>query len=153
MNKREVVWLIIRLIGTYFGYAAIVALFTLASTIWLIFSVPSTDKGVELNTPVAPTSFSEQPGGIPGIQQEPTPRARPDAAPRNAGKTDPAADEAKRAIFKRILWDLFVFLLLGGVSYYLLFQGGLFFNILMREKDPGTPREKEPESILLNLSE
>jgi hypothetical protein len=151
MNKREVTWLITRLIGAYFGYLAIVALFTLGSTVWMIFSVPS-DKGVELSTQVAPTSFSEQPGGIPGIQ-EPTPRPRVETAPRNANKPDTAADEARRIIFKRILWDLLVFLLLGGVAYYLLFQGGLFFNILMREKDPGKPREKEPESILLNLSE
>jgi hypothetical protein len=151
MNKREVTWLIVRLIGAYFGYLAIVALFTLASTVWLIFSVPSSDKGAELSTQVAPTSFSEQPGGIPGIQ-EPTPRARPEAQ-RNANKPDPAADEAKRAIFKRVLWDLFVFLLVGGVAYYLLFRGGLFFSILMRENKPGEVKEREPESILLNLSE
>ena len=152
MNKREVVWLIIRLIGAYFAYATIIALFTLVTTIWSIFSVPSPDKGVELSSQVAPTSFSEQPGGIPGIQ-EPTPRNRADAAQRNANKPDPAADEAKRAIFKRILWDLFLFLLQGGAAYYLLFQGGLFFNILMRENKPGEVREREPESILLNLSE
>jgi hypothetical protein len=154
MNKREVVWLIVRLIGSWFGYWAIVALFTLVSTVWLIFSVPSADKGgVEPgSSQVAPTSFSEQPAGIPGIQ-EPTPRNRSDMAQRNANKPDPAADEAKRAIFKLILWHLFLFLLHGGVAFYLLFHGGLFFKILMREKDPGAPREKEPESILLNLSE
>lgn len=153
MNKREVTWLIIRLIGAYFGYAAIVALFTLVSTVWLIFSVPSsTDKDPELGTKVVPTTFQDSPGGIPGIQ-EATPRTRPDGTQRNANKPDAAADEAKRAIFKLILWHLFIFLLHGGVAYYLLFQGGAFFNILIREKDPGVPREKEPESILLNLSE
>lgn len=159
MNKREVVWLIVRLIGAWFGYWAIVALFTLVSTVWLIFSIPSADKGTEPGTQtvpgtqVAPTSFSEQPAGIPGIQEATPPRNRSDMAQRNANKPDPAADEAKRAVFKLILWHLFLFLLHGGAAFYLLFHGGLFFKILMREKDPGAPREKEPESILLNLSE
>lgn len=153
MNKREVVWLIVRLIGAYFGYAAIVALFTLVSTVWLIFSVSSSEKGGEQSTQVAPTSFSEQPAGIPGIQEATPPRNRPDTAQRNANKPDSVADEARRAIFKLILWHLFLFLLQGGAAFYLLFHGGLFFNILIKEKDPGQVKEKEPESILLNLSE
>lgn len=143
MNKREVVWLIVRLIGAYLGYAAIVALFTLLSTVWMIFSVPSA-KGLEPED----TRLDSQVAPIPGISRpEPVP-------PRPVNKVvDAAADEAKRAIFKLILWYLFLFLLQGGVAFYLLFHGGLFFNILMREKDPGQIREKEPESILLNLSE
>ena len=157
MNKREVVWLIVRLIGLYFAYTAIVALFGVAGAVWMIFSVPGAKTGEihDVGTNLAPTTYDsrEQPGAIPGIQPAP-PRGAADGAQKNAAnKSDPAADAAKREIFKLILWYVFLLLLEGGVGYYLLFHGGLLFNILVRENKPGERKEKEPESILLNLTE
>jgi hypothetical protein len=143
MNKREVVWLIVRLIGLYFAYTAIVALFILVSTIWMLFSAPSAKS---LETDGAPPDTSINIPGI-GSRPEPTPS-------RSVNKiVDAAADEARRAIFKQILWYIFLLALQGGVGYYLLFHGGMVFNLLMRENKPGERKEREPESILLNLTE
>lgn len=140
MNKREVVWLIVRLIGLYFSYLAILALFGLASSIWAIAWAPSA-KGPETEN----TRVNEQPVGIPGIKPEP-----PARTPKPA---DPAADAQKREAFKEILWHIFLTLAQGGIGFYLLAYGGALFTILARENKPGEVREREPESILLNLSE
>jgi hypothetical protein len=39
----------------------------------------------------------------------------------------------------------------GGIGVYLLIYGRILFNILMRENQ-AAEKEKEPESILLNLT-
>lgn len=145
MNKREVVWLIIRLIGVYISYGAIIAAFALASAVWMIFSVPAKPAPPGM---VGSTEMIEgtrvEPTGIPGI-------TRPEPTPRTAARPDPAADEAKREIFKLILWNLFLTLIQGGIGFYLLIYGGILFKILMRENQ-AAEKEKEPESILLNLT-
>lgn len=145
MNKREVVWLIIRLIGVYISYCAVVTAFTLAASIWMLFSVPAKPGppgmvgSADMNdgTRVEPT-------GIPGI-------TRPEPTPRTAARPDPAAEEAKRGVFKLILWNLFLTVVQGGIGVYLLIYGRILFNILMRENQ-AAEKEKEPESILLNLT-
>jgi hypothetical protein len=145
MNKREVVWLIVRLIGVYISYYAIVTTFALAASIWMLFSVPSkTNPGVntELDSRV-------EPAGIPGITSGPN--ARPEPTPRIAARPDPAAEEAKREAFKLILWNLFLTVVESGLGVYLLIYGRILFNILMRENQ-AAEKEKEPESILLNLT-
>jgi len=145
MNKREVVWLIVRLIGVYVSYCAIVSAFALASSIWLLFSVPSKTGP---NTGTENETVIQRPEGIPGIT---APTGRPDPTPRTATKTDTAADEARREVFKLILKDLLLTLVLGGIGFYLLIHGRILFNILMRENQ-AAEKEKEPESILLNLT-
>lgn len=138
MNKREVVWLIIRLIGVYFSYAALVAAFSLLGVIWMLISVSS--KAGENDLPAR----VEQPAGIPGI--------RPDSIAKPPSHLEQVGDEAKREVFKQLLWQLFLTVLQGGLGFYLLAYGGIFFNILMRENE-GQKKEREPESILLNLTE
>jgi hypothetical protein len=145
MNKREVVWLIIRLIGVYVSYFAIVTAFTLAASIWMLFSVPSkTPPGVNPDV-----ESRLEPAGIPGITSGPS--GRPEPTPRTATRPDPAAEEAKREVFKLILWNLFITVVQGGIGVYLLIYGRILFNILMRENQ-AAEKEKEPESILLNLT-
>ena len=144
MNKREVVWLIVRLIGLYLSYLGIVALFSLVSAIWTIASMPTAPKSSETE---ANRIMPEQPAGFPSINP-PTPAQRTPARPQ-----DPASDAAKRAAFMEILWYVFLTLLQGGIGIYFLFWGGILFNLLNRENKPGEVREREPESILLNLSD
>jgi hypothetical protein len=145
MNKREVVWLIVRLIGVYISYCAVVTAFTLAASIWMLFSVPSkTTPGVNQEV-----ESRLEPSGIPGITSGPN--GRPEPTPRTATRPDPAADEAKREAFKHVLWNLFLTLVEGGIGVYLLIYGRILFNILMRENQ-AAEKEKEPESILLNLT-
>lgn len=152
MNKRDVVWLIVRLIGLYLCYCAIIAVFTLASAVWAFIGLPS-----KPGTPGAETEISRQaenPPGIPGFTPQ-GPNAQPEnpRRPQQANRpADPVADEARRTAFKEILWALFLLVIQGGVGFYLLVYGGLLFNMLMRENQSAT-REKEPESILLNLTE
>jgi hypothetical protein len=144
MNKREVVWLIIRLIGVYISYCAVVTAFTLAASIWMLFSVPSkTTPGINNDI-----ESRVEPAGIPGITSGPN---RPEPTPRTAARPDPVADEAKREAFKLILWNLFLTVVQGGIGVYLLIYGRILFNILMRENQ-AAEKEKEPESILLNLT-
>jgi hypothetical protein len=145
MNKREVVWLIVRLIGLYLCYLAIISVFSLAGAFWALAGMPGT-KGAEPETVI---NAPEQPAGIPGISPNP-PARTPNRPPTVA---DSAADEAKRAAFKIILWYLFLTLLEGGTGFYLLFRGRLLFALLVREDKPGEIKEREPESILLNLSD
>jgi hypothetical protein len=133
----------VRLIGLYLSYLAIVALFGLVSSIWLIFSVPA-GKDAAPND----TRSDSQVMPIPGITRpEPTPARTVNKA------VDAATDEAKREIFKLIMWYVFLALLEGGIGIYFLFWGGILFNLLNRENKPGEIREREPESILLNLSD
>ena len=144
MNKREVVWLIVRLIGVYISYCAVVTAFTLAASIWMLFSVPAkTTPGVnaELDSRVEPVN-------IPGITG---PGGRPEPTPRTAARPNPAEEEAKREVFKLILWNLFLTVVQGGIGVYLLIYGRILFNILMRENQ-AAEKEREPESILLNLT-
>jgi hypothetical protein len=148
MNKREVVWLIVRLIGVYVSYCAIVAVLTLAGSVWTFFSVPS-KTGPNAGTEIESVSDKPVGGGIPGITAGPN--GRPDPTPRTANKADTAADEAKRGLFKDLLWNLFLTLVESGIAVYLLIYGGILFNILMRENQ-AAEKEKEPESILLNLT-
>lgn len=152
MNKREVVWLIVRLIGLYLCYSAIIAAFTLASAIWAFIGLPS-----KPGAPGAETEISRQaenPPGISGFSPQ-GPNAQPENSrrqPQANRPADPAADEARRAVFKEVLWALLLTVIQSGIGFYLLIYGGLLFNILMRENQSAL-REKEPESILLNLTE
>ena len=144
MNKREVVWLIVRLVGVYISYCAVVTAFTLAASIWMLFSVPAKPGPPGMVGSADNESTRVEPTGIPGI-------TRPEPTPRTAARPDPAAEEAKREVFKLILWNLFLTAVQGAIGVYLLIYGRILFNILLRENQ-AAEKEKDPESILLNLT-
>ena len=141
MNKKEIVWLIIRLIGLYFAYLSIVSLFSVISTApALIFLPPALDTASNANTAVANTRIQTLPYNV-----------SPMGGPPPLTNTETAAGDKDRSeIVKIFLWYIFVTAIYGAVGWYLLRDGRLFYALLMRE-DLIKKREAEPEVTTLNL--
>lgn len=133
MNKHEVVWLIIKLIGMYFVYSAIVAFFGLLGSISALYSLPSeasaaspkTDANVSAVSPVA------APDGFPTPM---TATRQPNAAGKTADKPlDPAAKKARDEAIKNLLRSVFLTALYGAIGFYLMRDGRILFALLSRE--------------------
>lgn len=138
MNKREVVWLIVRLIGVYFAYLAVVTVFTVVSSVYALYSLSGDPAGAMTETEsVRPASNGFSPPG------------HSDSEPRPAAKTDPVAEKAKSEAFKMILFYIFLTGLYGGIGFYLIAKGKILFNILNNEN--AAPRHKEPAVTTLKL--
>ena len=128
MNKREVIWLIVKLIGTYFVYLAFVSLFTLISSVSTLYSLPSdavspskTDANISAVSPVvAPDGF---------------PTRQPNPANKTAEKTplDAASKKIRDDAIKNLLWYVFLTVLYGAIGFYLIRDGRILFAILGRE--------------------
>lgn len=127
MNKREVVWLIIKLIGTYFGYLALVSFFSLISSVSTLYSLPSesasatkTDANIAVSPITAPDGF---------------PTRQPNSAGKNAEK--PVLDAASKKIrddaVKNFLLYIFLTAFYGAIGFYLIRDGRVLFAVLSRE--------------------
>jgi hypothetical protein len=139
MTKRELVWLIIRLVGVYFGYLTIVSLF---SVIWLLPALIFTPPDIKT---------TQKPGAEMPVQGAPT--GINEALPNSNRQTGNAAvntEETASENVKNFLWNLLSSFIYGAVGFYLLRDGRLFFVLLMREDLPET-KESEPEVTTLNL--
>ena len=134
MNKREVVWLIVRLIGVYFVYCSLFSVFTLASAVTTLYSTSGDAKSGNENTAViAP--------GIPAMQGGPnSPAQRP----------DPSAEKGQSDAFKSLLLYIFLSGLYGAAAFYLIRRGDILFNVLNNESLPGR-KEKDPTVTTLRL--
>lgn len=142
MNKKEIVWLIIRVIGLYFAYLTLVSLFSLVgSAPALIFMPPALDAASNANTVVANTRVQTLPFNTNPIGEQPPPQIKTEAA---------ASDKDRSEIIKTFLWYIFLTAIYGAVGWYLLRDGRLFYALLMRE-DLIEKREAEPEVTTLNL--
>ena len=141
MNKREVIWLIIKLLGTYFVYLAFVSFFSLISSVSALYSLPSdaaspskTDANISSVSPVT------APDGFPSRQ------------PNSAGKTaeKPPLDAASKKIrddaLKNLLWYIFLTALYGAIGFYLIRDGRVLFALLGREGKIASD-EKEINSL------
>ena len=120
MSKQQVVWLIVRLVGVYFAYLAVVTAFSLpgaVSTLYSLSSRPTAAKPEIEN--VRPTPYP----GFPKTENE----------TQQAGKTDPAAENLKSEAFKTLLKYIFFTALYGGIGFYLIRRGRLLFNVLINE--------------------
>lgn len=141
MNKKEIVWLIIRLIGLYFAYLSIVSLFSVIGTApSLIFMPPALNSASNANTAVANTRVQTLPYNVNPIGG-PSPQTNSETA---------ASDNNRSEIIKIFLWYIFLTAIYGAVGWYLLRDGRLFYAFLMRE-DLIKKREAEPEVTTLNL--
>ena len=120
MSKQQVVWLIVRLIGVYFAYLAIVTVFSLpgaVSTLYSLSSRPAAAKPEIEN--VRPTPFP----GYPKVETE---------LPQS-NKTDAATENLKSEAFKSLLKHIFLIVIYGGVGFYLIRRGRILFNMLINE--------------------
>ena len=138
MNKREVVWLIIRLIGVYFAYTAVVTVFSLAGSVFAFYNLNS-DTGAAVK---AETENVRNVSGIPNMRPE-TPDAKP------VVKGDPAIEKQKSDAFKSILLYFLLTGIYGGLAFYLIAKGNRFYRILAKEA--AAPRQEEDKVTTLRL--
>ena len=140
MIKKEVVWLIIRLIGLYFAYLTIISLFGLiGSTPSLIFMPPPLDSAPNSSPATSNTR-------IQTIPYDPNPTVEP--LPKT--NADRGNDKDRSETVKLFLWYILLTIVYGAIGFYLLRDGRLFYALLMREESIRT-KEVEPEVTTLNL--
>ncbi len=127
MNKREAIWLIVKLIGVYFFYLTFVSLFSLVSSVSALYSATpeqisstKTDIIIAVSPVPAPDGFSSK---------------QPNYANKNAEKSglDPAIKKMKDEAIKTILWYIFLMGLYVGIAFYLIKDGQILFTVLNRE--------------------
>lgn len=151
MNKHQVVWLIIRLIGVYLAYLTLVSLFGLIGSIPALFTLPKIDaetKNANVATPGNPT-IRVQPIPMGGGNFNGTGNAE------NPEKTEQGSisEKFKGENFKVFAWFLVLTALYGAAAWYLLRDGRFLFEILNREEPHGLIKEKTAEVTTLNLSD
>lgn len=132
MTKRNVVWLITKLIGVYFAYWTIVAVFVLIGSVYTYISLPSPPrfpKADSANTNTAQTISPNFPGN-PTNPAVPVAGASPTAA-----KIETPIEKAKNDALKQLIWDLLLTVMQGLVAWYLL-RDGRFLVALLNREDP-----------------
>jgi hypothetical protein len=147
MNKHQVVWLIIRLIGIYFAYLTLVSLFSLVGAIPALFTLPKIDANPKnANVAASPNPY---------IRAQPI---LPDGSTNAAENAEKPKDESitdkfKGENVKNFAWFLILTALYGIGAGYLLRDGRLMFEVLNAEEPHGLAKEKEAEVTSLNLSD
>jgi len=134
MNKREVVWLIVRLIGVAFVYLAINSVFGLIGSVSTLYSLPAPTASTGSNT-----NSSVMPVITPDIFA-----AQPNNPAKNAGKpaVDPISKKAADDAVKNLLLYIFLTALYAAIGYYLLRDGRILFTVLNREDVIVTDRKE-----------
>lgn len=146
MNKSQVVWLIIRLIGLYLALLALTSLFSLIGSIPALFTLPKLDApnrnanvSMPQNQPIRVQPIG--PNGVPDVNEQ-------------GGKTDKdesITEKFKGENFTTFVWFLVLTGFYGSAAWYLLRDGRLFYSLLMREAPNGSSIEREPEVTTLDL--
>ena len=160
MTKKEVVWLIIKLIGVYFVYSTIVAVFVLISSVYTYVQLPSPPRFGKADNPAANVqTISPTYPGFPGNSSINNP------ATGATTTTETPAEKAKNDALKELLWNLFLTVIYGLIGWYLIRDGRFLFAVLNREApfdETGKPvesdsfplsRKKEDVVTTLNLSD
>ncbi|HEY0458128.1 MAG TPA: hypothetical protein VGC97_03180 [Pyrinomonadaceae bacterium] len=151
MNKYQVIWLLIRLVGVYFAYLTLLAVFGLLGSMPALFTLPKIDATSPKNANVSTISQNPpirvQPIS-PGINSN-----TPDGT-ENGGKIDEGiTDKFKGENVKTFVWFLILTAIYGAAAWYLLKDGRILYGILNREEPHGLIKEKEAEVTQLNLSD
>lgn len=145
MNKRELVWLIVRLIGVYFAYSAIVSVFSVASAGSALYSaLPGAPAKTETEA-AKPPQGTLTPFPMPGM----TP-AKAEPEPASTNKPDPAAEKQKSAAFKDLLFYIFLTGIYGAFAFYLIRNGRILFDILNNESSVSR-KQSDPAVTTLDL--
>jgi hypothetical protein len=150
MNKYQVIWLIIRIVGVYFAYLTLVSFLGLVGAIPALFTLPKIDVGtknanVSVNQPNMPTRV--QPISPNGNLNA------PENAESKEKSDESITDKFKGENVKNFLWFLILTGFYGAAAWYLLRDGRVLYDILNREKPHAASKEKEPEVTSLNLSD
>ncbi len=150
MNKYQVIWLIIRLVGVYFAYLTLVSFLGLVASIPALFTLPKIDVGAK-NANVAANSN-------PGIRVQPISPNGNLNVPENADSKEKSGesitDKFKGENVKNFVWFLILTGFYGAAAWYLLRDGRVLYDVLNREKPhESASKEKESEVTSLNLSD
>lgn len=129
MDKREVIWLIIKLIGVYFVYLTVFSFFSLISSASALYSIPADTNATAIYNANITSS----------------PIAKPNQTPVVDATIKKLRDEA----IKTLILNIFLTHLYGAISFYLLRDGQLLFALLNREGKASN--EKEPEINSLGI--
>ncbi len=150
MNKYQVIWLIIRLVGVYFAYLTLVTFLGLVGSIPALFTLPKIDA-------------NPKNANVSTMPQNPTTRVQPISpngnynAPEtseNKEKSDASiTDKFKGENVKTFAWFLILTVIYGAAAWYLLRDGRFLYATLNLEKPDESTKEKEAEVTTLNLSD
>lgn len=149
MTKRHVVWLIIKLIGVYFAYSAIVAVPGVISSIYAYASLPS------------PPRFGKAETGNTAVNIQPV-FPNPNANTSTKPEIETPAEKAKNEALKLFVWNLLATIFYGLVGWYLIRDGRFLFALLIREDPFGAlgdtadaapfPVSKRKEEVVTSLN-
>ena len=150
MNKYQVIWLIIRLVGVYFAYLTLVSFLGLVSSIPALFTLPKIDVSTK-NANIAANSN-------PSIRVQPiSPNGNlnvPESADsKEKSNGESITDKFKGENVKNFVWFLLLTGFYGAAAWYLLRDGRILYDVLNREKPHESAKEKESEVTSLNLSD
>ena len=150
MNKYQVIWLIIRLVGVYFAYLTLVSFLGLVSSIPALFTLPKIDVSTK-NANVAANSN-------PSIRVQPiSPNGNlnvPESADsKEKSNGESITDKFKGENVKNFVWFVLLTGFYGAAAWYLLRDGRILYDVLNREKPHESAKEKESEVTSLNLSD
>jgi hypothetical protein len=156
MTKKQVVWLITKLIGVLFAYWTVVAVFVLIGSIYHYVSLPSPPRFGKTET--STTNSQTVSPGFPTNPNNPT--LNNPAVPKT--ETETPAEKAKNDALKQLLWDLLLTVIYGLVAWYLIRDGRFLYALLNREEpydETGKPVEsdsfplaKKKEDVVTSLN-
>lgn len=145
--------MIIKLIGVYFAYSAIVAVPEVISSVYNYTSLPSPPRFSKSENPAANTQTISP--GFPG-----NPTINNSSVPKT--ETETPAEKVKNEALKLFLWNLFSTVFYGLIGWYLVRDGRFLFAILNREEpydESGKPVEadsfplsKKKEEVVTSLN-
>jgi len=151
MNKYQVIWLIIRLVGVYFAYLTLVTFLGLVGSIPALFTLPKID------------ATSPKSANVSTMPQNPTLRVQPVSPNINSNVPDGMenkekaeegiTDKFKGENVKTFAWFLVLTAIYGAAAWYLLRDGRILYAALNREEPHGLEKEKAAEVTTLNLSD
>lgn len=151
MNKSQVIWLIIRLAGVYLAFLLVVTFIGLVGSIPALFTLPKIDapnKNANVSNPTMIRPIEIQPAeGIYGANSDPTQPNQPKSA------DDSITAKFKGENFTTFLWYLIMTAIYSALTWYLIRDGRILFDVLNRERPDWAGAEREPEVTTLNLTE
>lgn len=139
MTKRELVWLITRLIGLLLLYFALGSAMNLVAGFSILSSTPSskaaneTDKNITTSEPQV------------GYDAAPYPYGTPATKPSPQSAKQEATDAVTTAFLKVFFWNFFLTAIYASIGFYLIRDGRFLFQLLNKEDEPDD--SGKPQSI------
>jgi hypothetical protein len=147
MNKSQIIWLIIRLLGIYLFYLTLLSFLSLLGSVPSLFTLPKLDVS---NKNANLTTNSNPPVRVSPVLPDGNFNTNENKA-NNSADEDSITAKFKGENVKNFAWFLFLTAVYGVAAWYLLRDGRIFFEILKREEPLGLDKQKEPEVTTLNL--